>query len=76
MPVSQVLVAHRRPDGSVDYYSSITRDLSDRRVLEEQLLRAGLSTWSPACPTGHAGACRRKPSDAATLDGRQVAFCS
>jgi diguanylate cyclase (GGDEF)-like protein/PAS domain S-box-containing protein len=42
MPVSQVLVAHRRPDGSVDYYSSITRDLSDRRVLEEQLAHAGL----------------------------------
>ena len=42
VPVSQVLVAHRRPDGSIDYYSSITRDLSERRVLEEQLAQAGL----------------------------------
>jgi diguanylate cyclase (GGDEF)-like protein/PAS domain S-box-containing protein len=42
VPVSQVVVAHRRPDGSIDYYSSITRDLSERRVLEEQLAQAGL----------------------------------
>src|SRR3954453_23011105 len=42
VPVSQVVVAHRRPDGSVDYYSSITRDVSERRVLEEQLAQAGL----------------------------------
>ncbi|MDQ1694671.1 MAG: hypothetical protein QOJ03_24, partial [Frankiaceae bacterium] len=42
VPVSQVVVAHRRPDGSINYYSSITRDLSDKRVLEEQLAQAGL----------------------------------
>ena len=42
VPVSQVVVAHRRPDGSIDYYSSITRDISERRVLEEQLAQAGL----------------------------------
>jgi diguanylate cyclase (GGDEF)-like protein/PAS domain S-box-containing protein len=42
LPVSQVVVAHRRPDGSIDYYSSITRDMSERRVLEEQLAQAGL----------------------------------
>src|SRR4051812_43107923 len=42
VPVSQVVVAHRRPDGSIDYYSSITRDISERRVLEEQLANAGL----------------------------------
>src|SRR3954470_12797599 len=42
VPVSQVVVAHRRPDGSIDYYSSITRDLTERRVLEEQLAQAGL----------------------------------
>jgi diguanylate cyclase (GGDEF)-like protein/PAS domain S-box-containing protein len=41
MPVSQVVVAHHRPDGSINYYSSITRDLSERRVLEEQLAQAG-----------------------------------
>ena len=42
MPVSQVVIAHRRPDGSIDYYSTITRDLSDKRVLEEQLAQANL----------------------------------
>ena len=41
LPVSQVVVAHRRADGSINYYSSITRDLSERRVLEEQLAQAG-----------------------------------
>jgi diguanylate cyclase (GGDEF)-like protein/PAS domain S-box-containing protein len=40
VPVSQVVVAHRRTDGSIEYYSSITRDLSERRVLEEQLAQA------------------------------------
>jgi diguanylate cyclase (GGDEF)-like protein/PAS domain S-box-containing protein len=42
MPVSQVVIAHRRPDGSINYYSTITRDLSERRVLEEQLAQANL----------------------------------
>ena len=42
MPVSQVVVAHRRPDGSINYYSSITRDLSEKRGLEAQLAQAGL----------------------------------
>ena len=40
LPVSQVVIAHRRPDGSINYYSSITRDLSERRGLEEQLAQA------------------------------------
>ncbi|HET6908571.1 MAG TPA: EAL domain-containing protein, partial [Mycobacteriales bacterium] len=42
IPVSQVLVAHRRPDGSIDYYSSITRDLTERRAFEAQLAQVGL----------------------------------
>jgi diguanylate cyclase (GGDEF)-like protein/PAS domain S-box-containing protein len=42
IPVSQVLVAHRRPDGSIDYYSSITRDLTEKREFELQLAQAGL----------------------------------
>src|SRR5262249_49185115 len=42
VPVSQVLVAHRRGDGSIEYYSSIPRDMSGQRVLEEQLAPAGL----------------------------------
>jgi diguanylate cyclase (GGDEF)-like protein/PAS domain S-box-containing protein len=42
VPVSQVVVAHRRPDGSIDYYSSITRDLSEKRAFEEQLAQASM----------------------------------
>src|SRR5947209_8740127 len=42
MPVSQVVVAHRRPDGSIDYYSSITRDLTEKRSIELQLAQAGM----------------------------------
>ena len=42
IPVSQVLVAHRRPDGSIDYYSSITRDLTEKREFEAQLAQAAL----------------------------------
>jgi diguanylate cyclase (GGDEF)-like protein/PAS domain S-box-containing protein len=40
VPVSQVLLAHRRDDGAIDYYSSITRDLSEQRMFEAQLARA------------------------------------
>jgi len=39
---SQLLSHTAARTARLDYYSSITRDLSDRRVLEEQLLRAGL----------------------------------
>jgi diguanylate cyclase (GGDEF)-like protein/PAS domain S-box-containing protein len=42
MPVSQVVVAHRRPDGSINYYSSITRDLTEKRRIELQLAQAGM----------------------------------
>src|SRR3954468_14155988 len=42
IPVSQVLVAHRRPDGSIDYYSSITRDLTEKPQIEQELARAGM----------------------------------
>jgi diguanylate cyclase (GGDEF)-like protein/PAS domain S-box-containing protein len=42
VPVSQVLIAHRRPDGSINYYSSISLDLSEKRGLEEQLAQVGL----------------------------------
>jgi diguanylate cyclase (GGDEF)-like protein len=40
VPVSQVVIAHRRADGATDYYSSITRDLSEQRMFEAQLARA------------------------------------
>ena len=42
VPVSQVVVAHRRPDGSIDYYSSITRDLTEMRAVEQQLAHASM----------------------------------
>jgi diguanylate cyclase (GGDEF)-like protein/PAS domain S-box-containing protein len=42
IPVSQVVVAHRRPDGSIDYYSSITRDLTENRRIEMELALAGM----------------------------------
>jgi PAS domain S-box-containing protein len=34
IPVSQVLLAHRAPDGTVEYLSTIIRDLSDRKHAE------------------------------------------
>ena len=37
LAVSQVVVAHRRPDGSVDHYTSISRDVSDRHQLAARL---------------------------------------
>jgi diguanylate cyclase (GGDEF)-like protein/PAS domain S-box-containing protein len=40
VPVSQVIVAHRHTDGTIDYYSSITRDLSEQRAFEAQLAKA------------------------------------
>jgi diguanylate cyclase (GGDEF)-like protein/PAS domain S-box-containing protein len=40
LPVSQVVIAHRRGDGAIDYYSTITRDLSEQRMFEAQLARA------------------------------------
>lgn len=40
VPVSQVVISHRHDDGSIDYYSTITRDLSEQRMFEAQLARA------------------------------------
>ena len=39
IPVSQVLLSHRDEDGKVDYYSTIMRDISDRKASEKMLLR-------------------------------------
>ena len=36
-PVSQVILAHRAPDGALEYYSTIMRDISGSKRLEEQL---------------------------------------
>ncbi|HZT06400.1 MAG TPA: GAF domain-containing protein [Chloroflexota bacterium] len=40
IPVSQLILAHKGPDGSVDFYSTIARDLTERRRIEAQLARA------------------------------------
>lgn len=40
IPVSQVVIAHAAPGGSVEYFSTIARDMSRERSLQEQLLRA------------------------------------
>jgi PAS domain S-box-containing protein len=37
IPVSQVIIAHRAPDGSVEFLSTIARDLTDRKRIEETL---------------------------------------
>ena len=38
IPVSQVILAHRGEDGAVDYYSSIMRDITERKRVEAELL--------------------------------------
>jgi PAS domain S-box-containing protein len=36
IPVSQVIIAHRSPDGSLEFLSTIASDISERQRLEEQ----------------------------------------
>ncbi|MBZ0104441.1 MAG: PAS domain S-box protein [Sulfuricella denitrificans] len=40
IPVSQVIIAHKMPDGTVDRLSSIMRDISERIAMEERLTRS------------------------------------
>ncbi|MEX2673367.1 MAG: PAS domain S-box protein [Phycisphaeraceae bacterium] len=40
IPTWQVIVAHQRPEGEVDFYSTIMRDLTDRRKIERLLEEA------------------------------------
>ena len=37
IPVSQVIMAHKSPTGEVEYYSTIIRDISDRKRIEAEL---------------------------------------
>ena len=37
IPVSQVIIAHKKEDGTVDYYSTIMRDMTHLKVLEQRL---------------------------------------
>jgi PAS domain S-box-containing protein len=38
-PVLQVIIAHKGPDGSIEYLSTIARDISERKRMEEWLLK-------------------------------------
>ncbi len=40
IPVSQVIVAHKQTDGSVSFLSTIARDISERKLFEDQLIHA------------------------------------
>lgn len=40
IPTSQVLIAHRSPHGELEHLSTIARDLTERRMLEQQALHA------------------------------------
>ena len=36
IPVSHLIIVHKSPDGSVAYYSTIARDISDRKCAEQE----------------------------------------
>ncbi|MHB0916949.1 MAG: GAF domain-containing protein [Thiobacillus sp.] len=38
-PVLQVVIAHKRPDGSVEYLSTIARDITERKANEARIVR-------------------------------------
>jgi PAS domain S-box-containing protein len=40
MPVSQMIIAHKSPDDRVEYFSTVMRDLSDRKCFERELQKA------------------------------------
>jgi diguanylate cyclase (GGDEF)-like protein/PAS domain S-box-containing protein len=37
IPVSQVIIAHRGADGGIEYFSTIARDISERKAYEERI---------------------------------------
>ena len=37
IPVSQVIIAHRNPDGGIRFYSAIARDISERKAHEARI---------------------------------------
>lgn len=39
-PISQIIIAHRSKEGEVEYYSTIARDITQRKRFEEELILA------------------------------------
>lgn len=37
IPMSQVIIAHRAQDGAIEYFSTIARDIRDRKAYEERI---------------------------------------
>ena len=37
IPVSQLIIAHKSPEGEIEYFSTIMRDISERKQTEEEL---------------------------------------
>ncbi|MBW4678807.1 MAG: EAL domain-containing protein [Microcoleus vaginatus WJT46-NPBG5] len=66
IPVSQLIIAHKKPDGSVDFLSTIARDISEHKRIEAALAKRERYLWalveverrllkfngSPSCYTG------------------------
>ena len=40
IPVAQMMLAHKKPDGSLAFLSTMARDISERKLLEEELRQA------------------------------------
>jgi len=40
IPVAMVVLAHKRPDGTVERFSTVARDITERRRLDDELRRA------------------------------------
>jgi len=43
IPISQVIIAHKGPDGSVEYLSTIARDITQRKQAEDELRKLSLA---------------------------------
>ncbi|MBI1747394.1 MAG: response regulator [Acidobacteria bacterium] len=49
LPVSQVIIAHTKPDGAVEFLSTIARDISERKQTEKELNEAKEAAEAAAC---------------------------
>lgn len=56
IPVSQVIIAHKAPDGSIEFFSTIARDITERKQRERELeaIASVLSHYAPrSAAPGH-----------------------